>query len=516
VARSKIILILVPLLVVGTVVVLSWSDRSSSPPPVKVGEIPTPESVDPGTGLDVRADAPTPGTLTITAPPRIRGRVQFAIVGSDRILITDTLALGEETELGERAPTDQAFLVGAIDNLNESRTVATLQAECEWPRPVLLKVGQWPQRVMLEFSEPLSPSHIRVLTRTTAGETCPDIRIRFAATMDSTTAELPVAFVTTDEHGLAKSPALAPASYRVSLQTIPVIYEPASTDTQEVVLLEGEDLEVRFDFLVPGSLQGELRLDPPRRWSVTIMQMSDSSTRFVRSLTTDELGRFELASMPPGRYVAVSWPPGYMEKTQEFHVQMGVATEVILRPAKAAEGAKVVGRVLDESARPLRTDVNINGKLRRGSPPSGKGCQTGPNGEFVIEGASEGPKLAILWRLGYLRQFRVSGESKIVDLGTFRVPKPQGGASIYGHVVDEEQVPLRGTMVCLALEGSREDWIRFAETDGAGEYRFDSVQPGRYLLWHEPTPQTNHVTWKPPDAVHVREGEIRHDLLLSR
>jgi hypothetical protein len=205
-----------------------------------------------------------------------------------------------------------------------------------------------------------------------------------------------------------------------------------------------------------------------------------------------------------------------METAVEFLVQEDETAEIVLSPRPASDGHLVKGRILDEGGEPIRTSVNINGRLQPGDPPSGKGCGSDAEGYFQMEGVSSGRMLAVFWRLGYLQEFAVEGIEKVVDLGTLRVPKLTGTLAIRGRVSDDQDVSLRGTKVCLARDRDVSGWVRFVTTDGSGRFSFDRVSPGRYRIWHEASARTNFVERSQPETVLVEDRDVEHDLNLVR
>lgn len=56
--------------------------------------------------------------------------------------------------------------------------------------------------------------------------------------------------------------------------------------------------------------------------------------------------------------------------------------------------------------------------------------------------------------------------------------------TIIGNVNDEHGTPLAGAKITLTAENAKQakDQMMDASTDGTGEFRFDSVKPGRYSI----------------------------------
>jgi Carboxypeptidase regulatory-like domain len=60
--------------------------------------------------------------------------------------------------------------------------------------------------------------------------------------------------------------------------------------------------------------------------------------------------------------------------------------------------------------------------------------------------------------------------------------------TIVGNVDDEHGTPLAGAKITLTAENTKQSKGQFfmdASTDGTGEYRFESVRPGRYSMLFE-------------------------------
>lgn len=356
---------------------------------------------------------------------------------------------------------------------------------------------------------------IVVVAETETGEPCPGIAFRVEAIHDTTSAELPVAFLKSDERGRARGPSLAPGRYRVALQGHANEFRPVSRAPVEVTLHDPGDVEVRYAFSASGALRGQLQLTPPKRWSVDVYQLPIARRPFIRSLKTVDQGRFALEGIPRGRYVAISWPDGYTETSVEFDVVPGRTTEIALVPKPG--GAAVIGTFVDADGAPIRRlGVNVNSPFRYGERPSGSGFGVDARGRLRATGVSPGRKVAIAWDIGYLRYFEVPADATTVDLGTFRLPRCESPGSVEGRVTDDGGTPLVGTQVCIGQHGSRDSWCRFATTDGGGHYRFDGVEPGRYAIWNEPSTATNFVLELPPEEIAVGAGVTRHDLKLPR
>jgi len=443
------------------------------------------------------------------------GRVPIAIADPRRVLLVKSALTNRRMSVREHLAPDGVTVIAPIDDLSGSAFLKQLHAELEWPSPIALDDKESTRDIRFEFRRPAARRTITIVARTVSDEPCPGIDFCVSVLHEATAAQLPVAFVRTDESGHASSPSLASGRYLVSLQKVLDHYRPVVNEPIEVALRDPGNVEVRFTFESHGSLRGQLRLVPARRGAVAVYEFTDSSIPFIRTITTEEDGQFELKGIPRGRYVAVSWPSGYMETSVEFVVAAGRTTDVVLAPQQG--GAGVVGRFEGSDGKPLaHLGININTPLRYGDHPSGSGFGTDAEGRLNATGVAEGPKLAIIWKLGYLRRFSVAAGATSVDLGTFRLPRPAGAGSIEGRVTDERGEALRGTLVCVTRDGAEESWIRFVRSDGVGGFRFDGVEPGRYRLSHEPIGATNYVLERAPEEIVVGTDGTRHDLRLSR
>lgn len=480
------------------------------------------ESV-PSAPVGTRAEAPdaapndaTEGEgLLVVMPEEFAGLLPVAFADTSAVRAVKTVTPNRRVPLREDLLPDGLTVVAPVDDLSRSPLLARVHAELEWPRPVTVFDRDATREVRFEFRRAEVRRGIVAVAETETGEPCPGIAFRIEAVHDTTSAELPVAFLKSDERGRARGPNLAPGRYRVALQGHANEFRPVSRAPVEVTLRDPGDLEVRFAFSAFGALRGQLQLTPPKWWSVAVYQLPVARRPFIRSLKTDAQGRFELEGIPRGRYVAVSWPDGYTEASVEFDVMPGRTTEIVLVPKPG--GATVIGAFLDADGAPItRLGVNVNSPLRYGERPSGSGFGVDSQGRLRATGVSPGRRVAIAWDVGYLRYFDVAADAATVDLGTFRLPRHEGPGSIEGQVIDDGGTPLVGTRVCIGLSGSRESWCRFVTTDGGGQYRFDGVEPGRYAIWHEPSTPTNFVLEIPPEEIAVGAGVTRHDLKLPR
>ena len=454
-------------------------------------------------------------SLRVSVPGSAKGRVPVAVVDLKRIRTVKNVPVNERASLAEIVDAGQPVLLAVIDDLSGSPFLKELQSRYVWPAPVLVNPEDL-QSVEFRFDDSVFERRIVIDARTTAGRPVAGAVFELSVVHSATVATLPVAFVRSDDQGLAKSPWLPRGQYRVRLNRAPDALRPVDEEVVQIDLEERREASVTFRFHSNGRITGVVRGEPNRKFGVAVFGRTDSGLPFVRARHTETDGTFEVESLPPGDYVAVSWPRGYMEASVEFSVSPGETTDVVLVPTKG--GTAVVARLLDWEGKPLaRARVNINAPLRPGLRPSGRPFGTDSEGRLRAVGVASGQRIVILWDYGYLRPFSVEAGTTEVDLGTFRLPDLKGGVTVQGDVLDDKGTALRGTLICLRRAGSLSEWVRFATTDGGGRYRFERVIPGRYLVWHEPLSYTNFVARERPFEVVVADGaEARVDLRLRR
>lgn len=514
--RTGVALALAGLFVVGVVLVLKgrglW-ERATPRSPTETTEA----------GADLQADTPPheaggDGLLTVSVPPLApEGRVSVAIVDSQRILVVKSVQATGSTSLLGDAPEGQ-FLVAAIDNLSGSPLTAHLQSSCVWPAPIVVEGAAWPRDIEIGFREPATARRrISVSARTDAGKPVEGAVFNVSMLHPATVAELPVAFVASGADGLARSPWLPKGRFRITLQRAPQFLRPVRDAPLEVEAAEEGETGLTFLFRATGSLEGVVLMQPTQICAIDIFELSDSAIPFIGGLGlhTAADGTFEVPALPPGNYYAVSWPLDYLEAGVEFSVEAGRATRIVIAPQRG--GATIAARLQDEDGKPLApTGVNINEQLRLGARPSGRPFGTDADGLLRATGVAPGEKLAIIWKLGYLRRFSVEAGNHEVDLGTFRLPRHEGGVTVRGDVRDSKGTALRGAMICLQPVGSSDAWARFSLTDGDGRYQVARVAPGRYVLWHEPLGTTNYVARQGPEELSVEDKDVSRDLRLPR
>jgi len=455
-------------------------------------------------------------SLRVVAPGLESGRIPIAIAGPDRIRTVQRIPANTEIPLDEWVPSGDRLVLAAIDDLSRSDVLDTLRERFVWASPVVVEPGDRPELVEVRFDEGPRTRRIRITTRTETEKPVSDVSFWLSRAHPATDADLPLAFPVTDGEGQAVSPWLPGGRYRVRVREAPTGLRPAvETEEYLVDLREEREASVEIVFTSAGKVTGVVRADPGRKYGVTIIEQPYGPDAFLKPVHTKEDGTFEVSSLPPGDYFARSWPDGYMQVTESFSVLPGRSTHVVLTPKTG--GAVVVGRVLDQNGKPFDSGININAPLRAGQPPSGKGTGVDDEGRFREVGVGPGPWLAIIWDYGYAREFTVDPNQERVDLGTFRKPEHEGSGVVHGVIKDDHGEALRGTLACLKRVGDTSGWFRFMQTDGGGEYRFESVEPGRYLVWNEPAVYNNYVAQEPPVEVTVAaDSERRVDLELDR
>lgn len=259
---------------------------------------------------------------------------------------------------------------------------------------------------------------------------------------------------------------------------------------------------------------------PLRRAKVTAFKEGDQRQR---ATMTDDQGRWELGSLPQGRYSLLAYKAGYVplrwgqRRPRELGRQLELAERATLERVDFSlpRGSVLSGRVTDELGEPLAS-VNVealqwvyrNGerKLQRASAFD----KTDDRGEYRIFGLAPGDYLLVARaedgfqfedqraeRIGYAPTFypgTVSGaEAQRVSVG---IGGETGGlafplqavrtVTVRGQVVTATG-PGRSVFVVMYEGGGATPYanisgMRHTNTDGDGWFTFSDVPPGSYLV----------------------------------
>jgi protocatechuate 3,4-dioxygenase beta subunit len=250
-----------------------------------------------------------------------------------------------------------------------------------------------------------------------------------------------------------------------------------------VTLAEGETRErVNIPLLRWGTLEGRVvdeRGEPVQGASVQLMQIRyEAGRRRLASASfsrpTDDLGRYRLFAIPPGRYAisaavgdvqsvdlpgyARTYYPGSATPGESQFLSVGLAQDLtgIDIPLTRTRTARIRGRMVDAAGEPtLGGSVNLISSQRSASLANvSVGARIQPNGEFEFANVPPGQYVIQAYK-GRSKSF-IEGEFGTLpvsvdgsDLTDLRLQTSRG-STIHGHVTfdtaDASKQPSRGAM----------------------------------------------------------------------
>jgi hypothetical protein len=313
----------------------------------------------------------------------------------------------------------------------------------------------------------------------------------------------------------------------------PAVYHPGTTDIEHAVAVE-----VRPGDSVAGLSLGLVHIEPRRiRGRVTSSDAGAlASLRItispVQSATDAPIpspsdGTFEIARVPPGRYVLGAWSPA--ANTSRFFgtaiVDVSTADANDVTIAINANVA-VTGTLTLDGRAPVAADGALSVQLQSANPGTpGVGAQrVQPDGTFTIPNVYPGRyrfRVLQAGRFPWVKSARwgsddvvtapieVAGEpagrTLTIDLGTKT-------ASMDVTVLDSQRRPASGVLVVAVPDAARRGRTanyKSASADAQGRVRLADLAPGEYRIFATiDIPLSN---WQDPDV--LRRFETRGELV---
>jgi protocatechuate 3,4-dioxygenase beta subunit len=197
---------------------------------------------------------------------------------------------------------------------------------------------------------------------------------------------------------------------------------------------------------------------------------------------TDEMGRFELGGLEPGRLVLRAVAPGYLAAEARVEAVAGEEApevRIVLR-----RGAVVTGRVLGPDGAPVPgADVRVLQTSREDVlfAMARESARTDAEGRYRLEGVEEGRRSIVASHESFQRAVKdldvQAGENRLdLQLGQ--------GQAVAGRIVDPAGRPVPGARVVLSTQGFGYGGEGMAEaaSEEDGSFRFPSVASGTYGL----------------------------------
>ncbi|MFO1076236.1 MAG: carboxypeptidase-like regulatory domain-containing protein [Planctomycetota bacterium] len=195
------------------------------------------------------------------------------------------------------------------------------------------------------------------------------------------------------------------------------------------------------------------------------------------TVRTDAQGRFEFASVVPGKVPVAARAPGLAPWTGTVAIAPGRVEELVIN---LQPGATLFGVVRDDQGQPL-AKVDIDVMTAGYDELRNRGARTAADGTFRLEGLGAGPCEAIashdeLGRVTEKLQF-VAGEVRRWD------PVMSGGLQLLGRVLDADGKPVAKVMIEAMLDPSRpgDRFFGFVNSGEDGEFAIKNCLPDRAL-----------------------------------
>ena len=226
------------------------------------------------------------------------------------------------------------------------------------------------------------------------------------------------------------------------------------------------------------------RGEPVQGVFVTLLIVEAGTPLGLRSDLTDERGRYEVAGVEPGRYVARLAGPPLSPDTVRIPVDIPDQDDVVLD--LAVPGNAITGRIVSiDGGRPL-PGVRIHGIDPESRRPLGDATSES-DGRFLLRRIADGRydlrvRGVTVDGAGYggasVEDVALQGD-QLVDVGDV-VLHP--GATVRGVVRDQDGLAVPRAWVFFRPAGEQEVRIADATTDRDGHFERDGLTPGRYLV----------------------------------
>lgn len=218
----------------------------------------------------------------------------------------------------------------------------------------------------------------------------------------------------------------------------------------------------------------------------------------VRSVTTDENGRYTIVGVAAGNNVLTARAPGFGISRKEAAVVAGATTTLDLTLAKCAvlfgkvtdkDGAPEVGAPVSAFDREPGTHFVAGGQIDFNLPFGHVESVADQNGEYRIEGVTPGR----VWLFAQRRSDGRGGDSVALCRATLEIaagsevrwdPVIDDGRSVAGIVRYRDGFPIPHLFITLHDERSGE--TRTINSDKAGRYRFLGLDSSTYEVRVQP------------------------------
>ena len=238
---------------------------------------------------------------------------------------------------------------------------------------------------------------------------------------------------------------------------------------------------------------------------------------------TDEQGSFEIEDVPSGSYALTGLMSASGKRySAQIPVDIGNADvegiTLVIGP-----GIDLPGHIqIEGSDRAQFNELGVSLQPVPGSRFSGAGSLVKPDGTFLLRNVSEAEyRVALRGQPDrfYLKSARlgtddVLNKPLVVKQGgthdTLELTLSSGAASVRGHVLNDDSLPVPAARVALVPEPSQRDQLRLyraATTYQFGKFILRGIAPGDYKIfaWEE----IEQGAWQDPDFIHTYEDKGR-------
>ncbi|WP_425396821.1 carboxypeptidase regulatory-like domain-containing protein [Aeoliella sp.] len=213
----------------------------------------------------------------------------------------------------------------------------------------------------------------------------------------------------------------------------------------------------------------------------------------VKTVETDEAGKWVIKNTPEGSYQLVGRAEGYVPRIMGY-ARPSAQPRWQRLDSNLVEGGDVTGRVTTKSGDPLQ-DVHVrlsNVAVAEGESYRTAGkpeTTTNESGEFRIANVPRGTASIYIHKDGYCRPglgLDVTVPSEDVHLEMLR------SSNITVIVLFESTEVPEQYMVAIEPEGGNKvgSWGGSARIDEKNQHVFKNVPPGRYKMWGHPNPHS--------------------------
>ncbi|MCB9894316.1 MAG: carboxypeptidase regulatory-like domain-containing protein [Planctomycetes bacterium] len=241
------------------------------------------------------------------------------------------------------------------------------------------------------------------------------------------------------------------------------------------------------------------------------------------STTTDEQGRFTLASLPPGDVTITASADGFANNNAKLVLVVGTPAEttIVLEPAGLIEGTVTNQRgepvegvpiaVYDASS-PEQLGLIMKSFFGEELPDRGESTmfpasiRTDAEGHYLADGLKAGEYILLANSRDYEKYVSPklevkTGQTTVHDFSL------QVGGTIFGRVYDENSQPVAGAPITCASISSEAFRIRTAYTDAGGNYEITGLSAATYTVVLNDGDVTKLMLPNSANQVAVKAGE---------